>query len=244
MIRDDLRAYVGIISHQRSQNVQAMEALVGAATWFVGAGEGDEYRDQGATQVIESGGLCRSRNAILEEAWGKGYAGLELSDDLKGIKEAYMTKDGKKKARDVSFETAVDSMHDALFQTGAMMAGVAPTGNPFYWDPAKPIHPKAFIVGDMILVRPCELFFDEDMRLKEDYDYTIQHVLKYGRVARCNDILAQFSHRTNSGGAVAARTPELEQEMIDFLKKKWGTGVIRDNAKRPDEILLNLRSIS
>ena len=199
MIRDDLRAYVGIISHQRSQNVQAMEALVGAATWFVGAGEGDEYRDQGATQVIESGGLCRSRNAILEEAWGKGYAGLELSDDLKGIKEAYMTKDGKKKARDVSFETAVDSMHDALFQTGAMMAGVAPTGNPFYWDPAKPIHPKAFIV---------------------------------------------FSHRTNSGGAVAARTPELEQEMIDFLKKKWGTSVIKDNTKRPDEILLNLRSIS
>lgn len=94
-------------------------------------------------------------------------------------------------------------------------------------------------MGDFILVHPCKLFFDEQMKLKEDYDYTMAHIYEFGGVARCNAILAHFAHRSNAGGAVDFRTAEREQEAIAHLKKKWGA-YIQDNPKRPNEILLKL----
>lgn len=86
---------------------------------------------------------------------------------------------------------------------------------------------------------PCHLWFDTGMTLKEDYDYTLAHLHDFGLVARVNGLLAHFLHRTNPGGAVAARTAELEQENIAYLRKKWGR-VIADNPRRPNEILLKL----
>jgi len=120
------------------------------------------------------------------------------------------------------------------------LVGVAPTANAFYYNPEKPYKTNAFIVGDMILVMPCDLRFDTNMLLKEDYDYTLKHITKYGRVIRADNILAEFAHRTNRGGAVSYRTATLEQVCIAYLKKKWGKK-IRDNPRRPNEILMNLK---
>lgn len=233
--------YVGIISHLRAENVPKMHEVIGGqATWYVGDGEGDAYREHGAEYVIESGGLCESRNAILRDAWALDVPALELSDDLKKFEEAYFepTK-GKCVSRPIGFDTAVVRMLKALLDTRAKLCGVAPTNNAFYFNPKRPVHTRAFIVGDMILVKPSDIFFDEGLKLKEDYDYTLQHLKKFGRIARCDGVLAHFAHRTNSGGACAFRTAEREQEAIAFLKNKWG-GLIKDNAKRPNEILLNL----
>ena len=192
--------------------------------------------------MVESGGLCESRNAALMAGWKEGLPSLIMSDDIRKCQRAYENIDGKKKAEDIAFHDVVDAMHDALFETGAMLAGVAPTSNPFYWNPKRSTHACAFIVGDLNLVKPCGLMFDIQFKLKEDYDYTLSHLAERGVVARCDDMLVTFSHRSNAGGAVAVRTPELEQEMIVLLRKKWGSDVIKDNAKRPNEILLNLRS--
>lgn len=240
MKRKDLGCYLAVFSSGRVANVEPLQAIVGKATWFVGDGEGDAYLSAGATKVVESGGLCASRNAALKAGWDRGLPSLIMSDDLKTVREAYL--DGaKKRARGITFAAMVEAMHDGLFQTGAKLAGVAPTSNPFYWNPSKPIHPNAFIVGDLNLVKPCGVLFDEEMVLKEDYDYTLAHLHRFGRVARCDAMLAGFAHRTNHGGAVAVRTPELEQEMIAYLRSKWGAKVIADNAKRPNEILLKLQ---
>ncbi len=240
MLRSELRAHLGIFSSGRPSNVGPMTALVGGATWYVGDGEGDAYKAAGARKVVESGGLCESRNAALKAGWDKDMASLIMSDDMTKIQQAYLNGEGKKKAKDIAFFEMVEAMHDALFETGAKLAGVAPTNNPFYWNPKKPVHACAFIVGDLNLVQPCKLFFDLKFKLKEDYDYTLAHLTDYGTVARCDDMLAGFAHRSNEGGAVAVRTPELEQEMITLLRKKWGEKAIRDNSKRPNEILLNL----
>ena len=237
MIRDfkDRKAYVGIISHKRSANVRKMLPLVGEATWYVGKGEGEAYRSAGASRVIESGGLCRSRNAILEDAFSKDLPAFELSDDLSKIQFAR----SKKSVSAMSFEMAARYMLRASASSGAKLAGVAPTSNAFYFNPKKPVHGAAFIVGDLILAMPSDLRFDEKLRLKEDYDYTLQHLTRFGKVARCGAILAHFAHRSNKGGAVDYRTSELEKETIRQLSEKW-PGVIRLNPRRKDEILLDL----
>ncbi len=238
MKRPDLHSFLTVISHLRSANVAPMQALVGEATWLVGEGEAEAYRAAGAAHVVETGKLCPSRNAGLRLAWDAGMPALQLSDDLRKVQQARVVG-GKKVGVDIPFAEGVAMLRDAQKQTGAKLAGAAPTANAFYWNPSRPLHGSAFIVGDLIRVTPCDLLFDERMTLKEDYDYTLQHVVKHGCVARVNGLLPHFLHRTNSGGAVADRTPALEQENIAFLKDKWGA-VIQDNPRRPDEILLKI----
>ena len=89
----------------------------------------------------------------------------------------------------------------------------------------------------MIFVKPCDVFFDEKLSLKEDYDYTLQHLQKYGNCFRYQKYLFTFDHYTNKGGAVDYRTNDEEQKTIRYLMSKWGDK-IRLNTKRKNEILI------
>lgn len=241
MRRKDLGdVFLTVISHARAANVQKMQALVGPCTWYVGEDEGQDYADADANVVVESGPLCVSRNVALRDAWNAGIPCVELSDDLTKVQLAEWS-DAKKKivAVDTDFKTVVERVRAGMEQRGALLGGAAPTSNPFYSNVEKPVHPSAFIVGDFIIVNPCDLLFDEEFTLKEDYDYTLQHIMSHGCVARRDDVLMSFQHRTNAGGAVAVRTAELEQKNIALLKAKWPS-FIKDNPKRPNEILLSL----
>ena len=48
-------------------------------TFIVGKGEAEAYRRRGATQIIEGGGLCSSRNAAIELAAQEGNVCLQMS---------------------------------------------------------------------------------------------------------------------------------------------------------------------
>lgn len=240
MLRDDLGGiYVAVFSHLRAANVPKMTELVGEVTWFVGDGEGAAYRAAGAKAVVESGGLCRSRNAAIDAAQATGATCLQMSDDLTRIQVAVQGPT-KVIAQDAEFRHVVSLILQGMAQAGAKLGGAAPTNNPFYANVKKPVHASAFIVGDFIVVDGrCPLRFDEAMTLKEDYDYTLQHLMRYGAVARRDDVLLTFQHRTNAGGAVAARTPALEQENIAVLKRRWPQFIV-DNPRRPNEVLLKM----
>ncbi len=241
MIRPDAGCYVSVISHNRPNNVKKLEALVGEVTWFVGRGEGHIYKLAGAKNVIESGGLCESRNAALRLGWSSSLPTCELSDDLKKIEKASIVDGGLKAKTDFSFAEACNLMIARMDSNGGRMSGVAPTANLFYWH-GREISELHFVVGDFIIVKECGIFFDETLRLKEDYDYTLAHIKQFGKVSRCDDILATFIHRTNPGGAVQYRTSALEQATIARLKEKWGD-LVRDNPKRKDEVLINFRGL-
>ena len=229
------KAHIGIISARRPERVVPMMKFAPDATWYVAEGEGETYRSAGAKFVVEAGKLCESRNAALEDAFKQDLPCVQLSDDLAALKKAH----DKKQVELISLEQAIKDMLLVTDKIGAKLAGCAPTSNPFYYNPEKPYRSAGFIVADFILVRPCDLRFDVKMRLKEDYDYTLQHLAKFGKVARLDNLLASFAHRTNKGGAVAYRTSALEQESIAYLRTKWGSA-IRNNPRRQNEILLNL----
>lgn len=228
--------HIAVISSRRPQNVERYAQLNKRAVWYVGEGEGADYAAAGAKHIRESGGLCQSRNAALEEAFAAGRSCLQLSDDLKAVYRA--TAKGKKEA--VELLAAVDLLAGAMADSGAKLGGCAPTANAFYFNPNRPTHTAAFIVGDFILVEPSTPRFDTAMTLKEDYDFTLQHLAQYSIICRANFLLPEFEHRSNRGGAVAVRTSAEEQKNIRHLRSKWGS-IIRDNPRRKDEILLKLR---
>jgi len=240
--RDDVGfkpVWVSVISAGRPANVPKMTALVGAATWYVPEADVAAYAAAGAASVVGSGALCRSRNHALDDAFAAGLVCVQLSDDLSRIKKAVhsTTTPPKVVGVDITFAAAVDEISSLMSAVGAELGGCAPTNNPFFSNPDRPCGTHHFIVGDFVVVKPTVLRFDESLRLKEDYDYTLQHLACVGVVARANTVLTHFAHRTNKGGAVAVRTPELEQASIRQLRERWGDK-IRDNPKRPNEILM------
>lgn len=225
---------VFIISKGRWDNVQAVQKLTGKnVTWLVANGEKVFYQAMGANNVVEAGGLMAARNQALDMAFANKRICVQLSDDIMRIKRGL----NKKESQTITFDEAIQIILKGMEQTKAMLGGVAPTANAFFTNFQIPVRTRHFIVGDFIVIKPTDLRFDTNMRLKEDYDYTLQHLDKYGAVARCDLVLAEFKHRTNAGGAVEYRTDDLEQETIEYLKQKWGD-VVRDNPRRPNEILI------
>jgi len=240
MINNKLGVWLGVVSHGRPEAVPKVHELLGSnATWYVGIGEGDSYRSKGAYHVVESGKLLASRNRILDDAFEANIPAVQFSDDPVSLKQAILYR-RKITSQILSFQTAVEYLLDGLQQTRMKLAGCAPTANEFFFDPRRVISFNRFIVGDFTVTMPTELRYDENLTLKEDYDYTLQHIQKYGGVARRNDILAEFKHYTNEGGVVDYRSVAEEQKNIAYLKKKWGAS-IKDNKKRPNEILLAVK---
>lgn len=214
-------------------NVERMESLAGQPMhWYVPGEQCPEYRDAGAQFVVASGNLMDSRNLALDDAFKEGATCVQVSDDLLRLERKVP---GRDELGEVSFLDAVTEIIDTMAMGGARYGGVAPTSNLFFAsDEPKWRH---FIVGDLIVVSETDLRFDTAMTLKEDYDYTCQHIQRYGLVARCDNLLATFKHKSNAGGAVAYRTYDREMQNIQHLMKKW-PGVFKLNKKRPGEILL------
>lgn len=234
--------HLAVISTGRPDNVPLMQKIIGnRATWYVKPGETQAYEQAGASSVIEvENGLCAARNRAINDGALQGAYTVELSDDLTGLAFAL----DKKETVPLTFPEALSKVLGAMNVTGFHLAGVAPTSNPYFSDPNKRIVTHKFIVGDFIIVSPdTDLRFDENLKLKEDYDYTLQHLHRYGGVARVDSIMATFKHRTNPGGAVEFRNAEREQEAISYLKAKW-PGEIRDNPRRENEILMKWRKVN
>ena len=231
--------HIGIVSHNRSKNVPNMVGILGDkedCVWYVGKNEGADYKKEGAECVVEAGKLCESRNRVLEDAFKTDKTCIQLSDDLTSLGIAQ----DKTNVTKSNIEECVSVIEQALDNTRTKLGGGNVAANAFYFDPFKPIKLHHFILGDFSVIKPTDLRFDTRFKLKEDYDYTLQHIQKYGGVARCDSIIAKFKHRVNIGGVVDIRTPEIEQKSIRLLKKKWGRNIV-DNPKRPNEVLLRVR---
>jgi len=71
-------------------------------------------------------------------------------------------------------------------KTGAKLGGVYVTCNAGQCFSCEPVTSAHFILGDLLVVdaahSPCR--FDETMTLKEDYDFTAQHLHEHGKVCR------------------------------------------------------------
>lgn len=228
-----MRPAIYVISAGRPEAVGRLAPHVadfdGPVFWVVPLADRGDYTEAGAPDLLfDPGSLVGARNVALNHAEAQGYACVQLSDDLKRIRA--LPHD------EAPLSWAITQMGKALDETGLHLAGCSPTDNLYF--AKEGIATSKFIVGDLIMVRETDLRFDPELRLKEDYDYTLQHWATYGGAARCDYIAPSFAHYTNAGGAVAARTEALELETVAYLMAKW-PGLIRVNTRRgPTEILL------
>lgn len=225
----DYQVYV--ISANRYDKLPFTAKEKGTFIFLVKEGQKSLYEAHGCKKVVESGNLMDSRNFALEHAFAANKICVQLSDDCKGVKTNGQLMTKKK----VPLSTAI---HDIVqkFKTvkGVNLLGVPPTDNDFF--AGKLIVMNKFCIGDMLFVKPSTPRFDTQLTLKEDYDFTLQH-MRLGTVLRYQKYLFSFQHYTNKGGAVDVRTDEEEQKNIRILMNKW-PDKIRLNPKRKNEILM------
>lgn len=265
VVRNDSKGrpyWLAIVSHRRPENLKIMHDGIGPATWYIGDDiDYSQYHEQRAKMMPAGPGLvapikvcgplCRSRNAALTDAFSLSLPCMMIDDDLNefSVIESFydrQTKNWIKRAQAVPLGILASHLRDRLDASRFLkFAGAAPTTNIFYYDPTSPINTKGFIGGWCMFILPNELRFDEGLRTKEDYDYTLQHIERFGGVVRCNDVLADFAHYSNFGGVVEYRTPEVEKESVAYLEKKWKSAIRinkrRRNSAEGTEILLNVR---
>tara|TARA_R110000737_G_C14423659_1_gene458274 strand:- start:27 stop:770 length:744 start_codon:yes stop_codon:yes gene_type:complete len=228
------------ISHNRHENVESFIEKVGTneIIFFVKDQKDKElYLENGAKKVIISGSLMDSRNSSLEYCFSLNKICIQLSDDLEKIMLNDFT--GKRTHKYVSVLNVLEDLITKFKSSKYHFAGFPPTNNPFF--ALKEEELNKFIVGDFIIIKPNFLRFDNNLRLKEDYDYTLQHIKELGGCIRYGKYLNSFKHYSNKGGAVDYRNSELEQKTIKYLISKWGN-CIKLNQKRENEILLNRKS--
>ena len=146
-----------------------------------------------------------------------------MSDDLVRV-ERLVTAGGRKRAVPFTFGETLATLRLALRGTPFKLAGIAPTANPFYGSARTAL--RHFIIGDLMLVAATELRFDPAFRLKEDYDYTCQHIDRYGGVVRVDWLLGHLPAPENPGrrgrradaraGAGGDRAAEGEVAALDW----------------------------
>jgi hypothetical protein len=225
------------ISHNRHENVKQFIDKVGTdkIVFFVkDENDKEQYLKNGAKEVIVSGSLMQSRNASLDYCFTMNKICIQLSDDLENIMLNDFT--GKRTYEYVLVTDVLENILNDFIESPYYFAGFPPTNNPFF--ALKEKEYNKFIVGDFIIIKPNNLKFDINLRLKEDYDYTLQHIKENGGCIRYGMFLNSFKHYSNKGGAVDYRSSTLEQETIKYLINKWGE-CIKLNTKRENEILLN-----
>lgn len=190
--------------------------------------------------VTKTKGIQKARNAILDY-FPVGAHILMMDDDVESIEK--LSFSGMKKVL-----TPMDNKEIRQFiYKGFQLAeknkthlwGIYPVYNAFYM--SNKISNKGFIIGSFAGIINDEIRFDDNLPLKEDYDYTMQHILKYKKVARFDYITMKIKHYTNAGGCVDTRKDDnsLEKKCHDYLLAKYPK-YIKSNPTRENEVLISL----
>jgi hypothetical protein len=77
------------------------------------------------------------------------------------------------------------------------------------------------------IINDNEFLYDERLKLKEDYDLSLQVLFKYHKILRLNKYNYNVNHITLAGGCVDYRSMVEEKKEREILIKKWGSKVIK-----------------
>eukprot|EP00927_Polykrikos_kofoidii_P073440 TRINITY_DN69482_c0_g1_i1.p1 TRINITY_DN69482_c0_g1~~TRINITY_DN69482_c0_g1_i1.p1 ORF type:complete len:575 (+),score=102.89 TRINITY_DN69482_c0_g1_i1:85-1809(+) len=240
--------------------VQALFEVAGVVpTWYVDAESLQDYKKLGLVCKV-GGKLTPARNMCLKDAEAEGKACCQCSDDITSwnYHDGPMAKNRTDDAVNAAFAAAtchtLSPVAAARFMLAKLrgskdmtpkLAGVFPLGSCARGFGGPPEKHRNFILGDFFVADRSPVRFDENMNLKEDYDFTCQHIKRHGSVLRLERMTVQAKHQTNAGGACSERDKKgvAEQRNISILQEKW-PGVFHMNWKRPNEVLMRWKKDS
>jgi hypothetical protein len=215
---------------------------IGPATWYVPKHQGRNYENAGAYNIGlgSDTNVTIARNQAMEDAFQWKLPCVQIDDDMKWIKRVIWpdADHPKNRAETFSAEAAIQRILLWMEDLGFYLGGTAPTNNPYF--SRQPVSTRTFVRSPFWVIRPNPLRLDPKLLVKFDYDYTLQHIEKFGGVCRVDEFVTEFDYGKLPGGHVDSRTMDTQEQAIDYLQHKWGPKIVRRNPRRPGEVLLNV----
>jgi hypothetical protein len=186
--------------------------------------------------VIATGtkGITPARNFILN-FFPEGERIMMMDDDIDRFDVMKIIELKKVIFQIVNVKEFIEQGFELCERIGAKLWGVQMC--PFVTFMTRKINDDKFIIGTAMGIINNDLRFDETIKLKEDYDFTLQNMVKYGKTLRFNFVSVMASHYGNKGGCVDYRTEQLESDAVDHLLAKYPTKLIK-NIKRKNEVII------
>jgi hypothetical protein len=185
--------------------------------------------------VVGVKGLANVRNFITEY-YPLGTEIVSLDDDISNFMQ--LNKEGDKLVPLKNLHKVIEDGFNLCKKFKYHMWGLSPVKNAFFMKNQVSTNLK-FIIGN------CYGFINRRIKVhsdfKDDYELSLENSMRDGGVIRFNNVVASTKLGAKGGNDMTAeqRAKQKEhKEFIEFLKKKY-IGLVRDNPKRPMEILLS-----
>jgi len=91
----------------------------------------------------------------------------------------------------------------------------------------------------MGLINDGEFLFDENFKVKEDYEICLRHIVKYGGILGIRYLHWENEHWVTEGGCKDYRTIEIERKAIKDLIKLYPK-MIRSAKRKANEFTIQL----
>lgn len=202
-----------------------------------------EYEGQNGVENIDyiwvtdvDGGIVKTRNFILEQ-FADGKEILMMDDDIQ-----YFTKKVGNTAIKIN---DIDKLEE-LFRVGfnichknnTKLWGLYPVNNQFFMSHTIK---SGFINGVFLGIIKSDLRFNENIKVKEDYEITCQHVRKFNKVVRLNMWSYQTDYQGNEGGCTTYRTSEMQKQAGQYIIDKYPYWASWNTKRDGHEIILNFK---
>ncbi len=234
---------IAIPSKNRAGKTTTNKVLPNIGTFFVPKSELHQYsyikNVIGIPNKVQ--GITPTRNWILKNTDEKWV--VFLDDDAKnvGFTKLNERKSEKIEIRDEGFwAKEFLKAFDLTEQLNYKMWGVKTEAAPRSVYPYKPILTKTYLTAScMGLINDGEFYFDENFKVKEDYEICLRHIVKYGGILGIRYLHWENEHWVTDGGCKDYRTVEMEKKAIKDLAKMY-PGMIRSAKRKANTFTIQL----
>jgi len=184
-------------------------------------------------------GITPTRNFILKWCEDQGARwNLQVDDDA--IYFSYFEANSPTPGIELA-----DDLKVQLFSNFFVMCEDAKTnlfgfnvsGDKKFYREYSPFSFLSVVVGNLMgIVLGDGQRFDERLRVKEDYDFSLQSLYRYRRIIRSNKHVWRVQHHDTDGGCKDYRTYRTEMEAISTLRRKWGRRIVGEHFRKEYEI--------
>lgn len=234
---------IAIPSKNRAGKTTTNKILPNIGVFFVPESEVHQYsyikNVIGVPNNIQ--GITNTRNWILKNTKEKWV--IFVDDDVKNVGYTKMEKTQAKKieVREESFwYKEFIKAFDLTEQLGYKMFGVKTESAPRSVYPYKPILTKTYLTAScMGLINDGEFYFDENYKVKEDYEICLRHIVKYGGILGIRYLHWENEHWKTDGGCKDYRTVEMERKAIKDLVRMY-PGMVSSAKRKNNEFTIQL----
>lgn len=190
--------------------------------------EANEYLKNGNEIItvpdMAQGNVSRIRNYILDNLYDNSEAIFIIDDDCNGV-YVYQKQKRIKLNSDELLEF-IESNTILCKEWGYYHWGINCVPDKGAYREHTPFGTLQYIGSPFGVHIKNDIRYDEELPLKEDYDYTLQHIKKYNGCLRINYANYEVKQSEQVGGCSTYRNLKEEKLQFEKLQNKWGSKII------------------